>query len=173
VASVIFPPGVTVTADQGAPNTDVNRWPFYLSDGAAAQGVVANPLFIQLSDGAAAQGTLTNPLFAAPTSVCTSKAAVTLSASGATQVIAASAGKVVKVCHLSLSAETPVNVQVVEGTGANCVTGPANITGNYRSVLGMALDFGISPLTGSASQALCISLGTAVNVGGVITYVQN
>ena len=199
----------TVTANQGTPAVQANRWPVQLSDGANpqglvgnplynrlsdganpqglvgnplynrlsdganAQGVQANPLFIRLSDGTNPFGTSTNPLYAAASPTCTSKAVVTLTGAGATQVVALSAGKSIKVCHLSLSAESPVNVQVIEGTGANCVTGPANITGLYRSVLGMALDFGVSPLTGSSAQALCISLGTAVNVGGVLTYAQN
>jgi len=64
VATIIFPAGATVTANQGTANTAVNRWPFYLSDGANPQGVVANPLFGRLSDGAAAQGVVANPLFA-------------------------------------------------------------------------------------------------------------
>ncbi len=63
VATVVFGPGATVTADQGAPNTAGNRWPVYLSDGANPWGLVANPFFTRLSDGAAAQGTQTNPLF--------------------------------------------------------------------------------------------------------------
>ena len=63
VMSIIIPAGTVVTANQGAANTAVNRWPVYLSDGAAAQGVVANPFFTRLSDGAAAQGTQANPLF--------------------------------------------------------------------------------------------------------------
>jgi hypothetical protein len=149
--------------------------PFFtrLSDGANAQGTQANPLFGRLSDGTNPFGTSANPLFSSASPICSSKAVVTLTAAGATQVVAAVGGQTIRVCHVSLSTESPVNVQVVEGTGANCVTGPANVTGNYYSVLGMALDFGVSPLRGSASQALCISLGTAVNAGGVVTYVQN
>jgi hypothetical protein len=209
VATVIIPPITLGTVNQGTPNTNANRWPFYLSDGSAAQGIVTNPLFNRLSDGTNAQGvvanplfgrlsdgtnaqgvqanplftrlsdgtnpfgTSANPLFSSATPICTSKAIVALTGAGATQIIAAVGGKTIRVCHLSLSSESPVNVQVVEGTGASCATGPANVTGLYRSVLGMALDFNVSPLTGSASQALCISLGTAVNVGGVLTYAQN
>ena len=145
----------TVTANQGTPAVQANRWPVQLSDG-------ANPF-----------GTPTNPLYAAASPTCTNKAVVSLTGAGATQVVALSGTTRIKVCHLSLSAESPVNVQVIEGTGVNCATGPANITGIYRSVLGMALDFGISPLAGSSAQALCISLGAVVNVGGVLTYAQN
>lgn len=64
VATIVFPAGATVTANQGTANTAVNRWPVYLSDGAAAQGVVGNPFYNRLSDGAAAQGVVANPLFA-------------------------------------------------------------------------------------------------------------
>jgi hypothetical protein len=173
VSTVILSGLSTVTANQGTPAVQANRWPVQLSDGANPQGLVANPLFTRLSDGTNPFGTTTNPLYTAASPTCTNKATVTLTGAGAAQVVALSAGKSIKVCHLSLSAESPVDVQLVEGTGANCVTGPANVTGLYRSVLGMALDFGVSPLTGSASQALCISLGTAVNVGGVLTYAQN
>jgi hypothetical protein len=173
VSLVVLPAALTVTADQGAPNTDANRWPVYFSDGANPQGTQTNPLFARLSDGTNPFGTSTNPIYAIQGSLCTSKAVVTLSAAGATQVIAASLGKTIRICHVSLSAASPVNVQLIEGTGGACAAGTASLTGNYLSVLGMVLPFESNPLTGSASQALCVSLGAAVTAGGVITYVQN
>lgn len=53
-----------LTVPQGAAAAASGRWPVYLSDAAAAQGVVGNPLFVRLSDGSAAFGSATNPLHA-------------------------------------------------------------------------------------------------------------
>ena len=221
VASVLFPPGVTVTADQGEPNVAAKRWPFYLSDGANpqgvvgnplfnrlsdganAQGVVANPLFNRLSDGAAAQGVVANPLFArlsdgaaavgttanplvagqeyflgatsawTPAPACSSRAAITLAGAGTTEIVALSGATQIRICHISLSLSGSSNLTLVQGTGANCVTGPANVTGAYQSVLAVALDFdGRSLVTLAAGQALCITNSAAVTGGGVVVYTQ-
>lgn len=57
------------TVKQGEPAASAGRWPVFLSDGSAAQGLAASPLFVRLSDGTAAAGTAANPL---PTrAVCT------------------------------------------------------------------------------------------------------
>lgn len=203
VATIIFPGAVTVTADQGEPNVPAKRWPFYLSDGANPQGVVANPLFTRLSDGANAQGTQANPLFSrlsdgtnpigtntnplaagqelylgatgiwTPAPACTSRATITLAGAGTTEIVAASGALQIRVCHLSLSLTGATNITLVQGTGANCVTGPADVTGAYQNILGLALDLdGRSLVTLAASQALCITNSAAVNGGGFITYTQ-
>jgi len=174
-----------------------------LSDGAAAQGVVANPLFSRLSDGANAQGTQTNPLFGrlsdgtnpfgtnanpisagqelyngpsgiyTPLPACLSRAAITLAGAGTTEIIALSGALQIRICHLSLGLSGATNITVVQGTGANCATGPADITGAYQNILGLALDFeGRSIVTAGAGQAVCITNSAAVTGGGFVTYTQ-
>ena len=239
VATVILPPGITVTADQGLPAVQANRWPVFLSDGvnaqglvanpffnrlsdgAAAQGVVANPLFNRLSDGAAAQGVVANPLFArlsdgaaaqgtqanplfnrlsdgtnpvgttanplaagqeyflgatsawTPAPACNSRAAITIAGAGTTQIVALSGATQIRICHLSLSLTGATNITVVQGTGVNCVTGPADITGAYANILGLALDLdGRSLVTAAAGQAVCVTNSAAVTGGGFVTYTQ-
>lgn len=104
---------------------------------------------------------------------CTSRANITLSGSGSTQIVAASGATRIRVCHISISFASAVNFKLVEGTGANCATGPADITGLYNQIDSIALDFGSSsPLRSSASQALCANQSAAVAAGGVIVYAQ-
>ena len=229
LATVVLPPGaMTATADQGAPNTDANRWPVYLSDGANPVGTAANPFVVQgpAASGSAVSGnpvliggsdgtrvrnlftdsngvlrlasgtTVSDGLSATSakytggdfivamtgmkfngtgydrTMVCTSRAVINTAAAGNTEIIAASAGARIRVCHISLAAAAPVTVSLQEGTGAACATGTANVTGPYQSVQSWALDFDQNPLLGSASQALCLNLGAAVQVGGVVTYAR-
>lgn len=201
VATVILPAAVTVTADQGAPNTDANRWPVYLSDGAAAQGVVGNPFFTRLSDGAAAQGTQTNPLFGRLSDgtnpigtatnplaehpylwngtawvlqpVCNLSAVITIAGAGTLEIVALTPAQRIRVCHLSVAYSEATNMTVVEGTGVNCAGAPANLTGAYTNILGVALDLGDrSQLQTTAANALCITTSAGVTGGGVVTYAK-
>jgi hypothetical protein len=185
VATVIFPALAAVLANQGAAAAAAGRWPVYLSDGANPQGLVANPFYTRLSDGANPVGTTANPLATGneyylgagatwtPAPACTSRAAITLVGAGTTEIIAASGATSIRVCHLSLSAAGATNITLVQGTGVNCVTGPANVTGTYQNVLSMALPFeGRSLVTAGASQALCITSSAGVNAGGFVTYTQ-
>lgn len=183
--SVLIAPGGVVLANQGAPAVQANRWPVFLSDGAAAQGLVANPLFARLSDGAAAVGTTANPLGTGleyflgatstwtPAPACTQRATITLAGAGTTEIVAAAGVTAIRVCHLSLSLTGATNITLVEGTGANCAAAPTNVTGAYQNVLGLALDLGDRSLVATAaSQALCITNSAAVNGGGFIVYSQ-
>jgi hypothetical protein len=148
---VVLASGITIgTVNQGNPNTATNRWPVYLSDG-------TNP-----------QGALTNPLFSS--GVCNLSAPISLSLAGNTQVVALSAGQKVHVCHFSVSADTPVDIQLTSWTAAACTGASTALSGVYKSVWTMALDFP-APLTGPASGSLCVNLGTAVTTGGLLTYV--
>ena len=183
LASVVI---TSVTADQGAPNTAVNRWPFYLSDGATAQGTQTNPLFGRLSDGTNPIGTNGNPLAAGqelyngatglwtPTPACTSHAPITVTGAGTSVIVAASGATQIRVCHVSLALTGASNITLMQGTGAACAGGStANLTGAYQNILGLALDFeGRSLVTLSASQGMCIVNSAAVNGGGFVTYSQ-
>ena len=156
-----------VTAEQGAPNTAVNRWPVYLSDGTNPQGTTGNPLATGEEYYNGATGLWT------PVPACTSHAAITLAGAGTTQIVALSGATQIRVCHLSLGMNGATNITLVQGTGANCGTGTAGITGAYQNILGLALDFeGRSLVTGTAGNALCVTNSAAVTGGGFVTYAQ-
>lgn len=102
--------------------------------------------------------------------VCNSQAAVSLSAVGLTEIIPLIAGRTPRICHLSLSFQAAVDVQLSRGTGSNCATGTTAITGTYQDVLTLTLDFANGPLQGAAGEAVCVNLGAAVTGGGVVVY---
>ena len=104
--------------------------------------------------------------------ICGQSATITLAGAGATQIVGLAALQSIRVCHLSLSMQAPVDINLIRGTGANCVVGPANVTGVYSTVLALSLDFSLSPLIVTAANALCVNLGAAVSGGGVVTYAQ-
>lgn len=104
---------------------------------------------------------------------CGSQASFNLSGSGDTQIIAASGATVIRICHISFSTTAAEDVKVTRGTGANCATGTADVTGLYKNVSAMALDFGpFAPLTGAASGAICINQSVAQALGGIVMYDQ-
>ncbi len=143
VATIVFPAGVTVTADQGAPNTDANRWPVYLSDG-------TNPMACDLSAA----------IELAPAAV------------GANQIVALTAGQAIHVCGISFANSGAADVGLVQGTGANCAVGTAAVSGTYRNVLSMAVPFLLQPLRLTAGTALCLTSSAGVNIGGIVTYAK-
>jgi hypothetical protein len=103
-----------------------------------------------------------------------SRQAFTFTASGNTQIVAASGGLTIHVCGFFAYTDNATFLKLTQGTGSNCATGTADVTsfptGTSYSLLGMTIDF---PLYLSVSQALCVNSATAVNGGGVIVYVQN
>lgn len=108
-----------------------------------------------------------------PQFVCTSQAPISATGSGNTEIVALTAAQVIHVCHISLSAASGVAVKFTQGTGSNCGTGTADITGAYQNVTTLALDLQptASMRTGSGN-ALCINLGTGVVVGGFVVYAK-
>ena len=101
---------------------------------------------------------------------CPLSAVVTLAGIGTTQIVGLVAGQSIRVCHVSFSLTGPSAMTFVRGTGANCAAGTANLSGAYANVTAMALDFGVSPLTVAAGNALCVNLAAAVNAGGIVVY---
>jgi hypothetical protein len=154
VATLIVGPAATVTANQGTPAVQANRWP------------------VQLSDGVNPQGTFTNPLYTTPSTACTLSAAIELApaAVGSNQIVALTALKSIRVCSISFANSAAADIKLVQGTGANCVTGPANMTGTYRNVLSAAIGTQLDPLTTGVAQALCLNSSAGVNIGGVVLY---
>lgn len=104
---------------------------------------------------------------------CTNQALFNLSGVGDTQIIAASGATVIRICHISMSTVAPEDIKITQGTGVNCATGPADLTGLYKSVTAIALDFQpTAALRSAASQAVCINQSVAQATGGVVVYAQ-
>jgi hypothetical protein len=154
VASIIFPPAAAVTANQGTAGLITAPWP------------------VILSNGAAALGTLTNPLYTTPSTACTLSAIIELAPAGIgnQQIIALTALKSIRVCNISFASSAAADVKLTQGTGANCATGTANLTGTYRNVLSASIGTQLDPLTTASAQALCLNSSAGVNIGGVILY---
>ena len=132
--------------------------------GAAATGAApsGNPVYVAGLDG---NGNIIAPTF------CTLSAPVSLSASGLTQIVALGASKLIRICQIELNFASAVDFQLQQGTGANCGTGTANVTGVYKTVTGVNIEppAGVT-LNTASGQALCANLGAAVTGGGHILY---
>jgi hypothetical protein len=96
-------------------------------------------------------------------------AAVSLSSSGLTQIIAASSGNTTTIAHYSISFASSVSFQLEYGTGTNCGTGTTAITGVYQPLTAIAIDV---PFQVPASKAVCANLGAGVTGGGSIVFSQ-
>ncbi len=105
--------------------------------------------------------------------ICGSQAVFNLSGAGNTEIIALSGSTTIRICHLSLATTAAEDIKVTRGTGANCGTATADVTGLYKAVMALALDFGPqSALRGAASGAICINQSLASATGGVVIYAQ-
>lgn len=102
---------------------------------------------------------------------CTNQASFNLSGSGNTQIVALSSSKNIRVCHISFSTTATEDIKFTNGTGSNCASGTADVTGLYKSVQSMALDFrNTSPLIVPVSNALCINQSATQALGGIVIY---
>jgi hypothetical protein len=105
---------------------------------------------------------------------CTNRANIALTTIGLTRIITGTAAKKIHLCSLSMSFASPVDIQVVEGTQVMtaCDTGPTNMSGLYRSVVGF--DPNLSNLfaltEATAADDVCISMSASVNGGGTAIY---
>jgi len=107
-----------------------------------------------------------------------------ISALGAatTQIVAAAASQKIRVCSLIASdnSATQMTIKLVEGTGANCATGQASLTGtmlvNANTLAGysLVLPFGATGgfITLTAGDALCVTGTGAGSTDVTITYIQ-
>ena len=103
-------------------------------------------------------------------------AQINVSTATTTQIVAASPGQTIYVCQVSFSASgTTPTAQFVYGTGSNCGTGQATLTGIIAPTSGQYItsSFGGAMFSVPVSNALCItSTGTTPALGGWVTYVQ-
>lgn len=103
-----------------------------------------------------------------------------ISALGAatSQIVALVSGKKIRVCSINFgnTNATATNIKFVEGTGANCAVGQAQLTGNYV----VAASANLSPsmtasgplVTLTAGDALCATGSAAGAVDVTITFAQ-
>ena len=96
-----------------------------------------------------------------------------LTGAGPTTIITnTNASQAIYICHISLSLATAQSVQIHQGTGVNCATPTGNITGAYRNVSTIALDWGwwSAPRADYGSN-VCVTFGGApTNADGIVTY---
>lgn len=104
---------------------------------------------------------------------CDQSAAVSISGSGETQIVAASSGKSVRICSLDFANSAVSNFTIEEGTGTNCGTSTTALTGTYQNVLTYSKDYGSrSPLVGGSGDAICLNFASSVTAGGSVVYAQ-
>jgi hypothetical protein len=104
---------------------------------------------------------------------CGSQQIISFTASGNTQIVPLSGSNQVRICHISFSDTATSNIKLTQGTGVNCGTGTADLTGVYQNVVNLALDFGSSsPLVAGAGNAVCINSSATVTGGGEVIYAQ-
>lgn len=107
---------------------------------------------------------------------CPSTAVVNVSAAATTEIVALTAAKTIRVCSFAITVDTAATTaKFVYGTGTNCGSGTADITGAMRFVDegGMALS---APAGGSlfrtaSANALCLTAATGA-VTGFVTYAK-
>lgn len=100
---------------------------------------------------------------------CVNQSAITLTGAGDTEIIAAASGRAVRVCELYLAAASAEDVKLTQGTGTNCGTGTANITGLFRQVTALNINSS-NGIRGSSGSAICVNQSGAINAGGVVIY---
>ena len=102
---------------------------------------------------------------------CTNSVVINTSSSGSTELVALTASQIIRVCHFTIVAASPVTVTLNYGTGSACGTGTTALTGAMTSITTIDTDFR-GELRTPASNALCLNLGTAVSTQGVMTYAK-
>lgn len=105
--------------------------------------------------------------------VCSSFAAVSVTAGNTTQIVALSASTVIRVCNFYGSISADGSFAMVSGTGSNCGT-PANSTGDILAKTNTPINLGNGAAAiyrGTAGGEFCVKATTG-NVVGYITYAQ-
>lgn len=102
---------------------------------------------------------------------CNATKAGTVTASGATEVLAAVASKSYRVCAFRVSTTPAVGLTLSQGTGTNCGTATTNLSLSFLGVTNVVLEPGASAAyKGVVANAVCITLGTAQTVNYDISY---
>ena len=173
---------ISAVGAAGTINATLNGWrdnAASIGGGGASSGC-PNPCPVEgvTATGAAAteppvlNGALDGSANKAPLILGTKSATVSLTASGLTQLIALSGTTVIRLSHISVAFASAVDFQLEYGTGSACATGTTALTGTYKSILTVALDFDLDPLLIPAGDALCANLGASVTGGGLVKFAQ-
>lgn len=102
---------------------------------------------------------------------CNAQQAVTLAASGNTQIIAHSGTNRTLICFIQVSWAAGLDVQLQSGTGGTCGSGTANITGLMKNVATWtAGTTPFSPIVIAAGQDTCVNDSTNSAGGGIVIY---
>jgi hypothetical protein len=103
---------------------------------------------------------------------CPNQALFNLSGSGNTEIIPLSGSLVPYICSIYFSTTASEDVKLVVGTGANCAGAPADLSGLFKSILGLALDPNSAngPIRGVAANAICLNQSAVQALGGIVTY---
>ena len=109
--------------------------------------------------------------------VCDSSAVINATASGFTEIVAASSGKSVYVCGFSMMSNGTANVKLATGTKTStaCDTSEADRTGAYPLIAqtGLSQGSGVGYLFKSTSGGeVCVNLNATATVAGLLTYSQ-
>lgn len=105
---------------------------------------------------------------------CTNQASATVTAAATTQVVALAASQVIRVCSFSVGMSASGTAKFVQGTGANCGTGTADITPATNITSGNVWAIGngeASVLRTGSGNALCVTAATG-NAQVFVTYAQ-
>jgi hypothetical protein len=100
---------------------------------------------------------------AAAPAACNQQAPITISASGTSTIATPTGGSALRICKITFSSSTPVNVTFYGGASA--------ITGTFQQVSTFAFDFE-GQLTTGAGNAFGINLSATATLGGVVTFYQ-
>ena len=100
---------------------------------------------------------------------------VSTASSGNVELVPLVAGERVYVCGYTIMGGGTVAVQLVSGTGTACATDETDLTGAYpllaQTVVTVPNAGAIQTKT-AAGEALCVELGGAVAIEGMVSYVQ-
>jgi len=108
-------------------------------------------------------------------SSCDSSAVVNVAAGATTELVSLTASRSVRVCGFAITADTAASTaKFVQGTGTNCGTGTADLTG--AMAMGVASNVTLGSGLGelfktTAGNALCLAAVTGT-ITGVVTYAK-
>jgi uncharacterized protein (AIM24 family) len=166
--------GVAVTMGNGASGTGVQRVTL-ASDSTGQVAIASMPN--EGKQTAANSISVTTDTDTAPCADASqvNSVAITTATSGNVQLVALSGSTVIYVCGYNAIATGTVAIQFINGTGTACATGETDETGAYplTAQAGLAVsNGGHVQFKTDAGDALCIELSAAIQVDGLVTYVQ-
>lgn len=97
--------------------------------------------------------------------------AISVTGTGATEVIPATSGQIIRICKIQFAGDTATGLRFVQGGGTNCGTGTTNVSGVFANTTALAFDYDGSLIL-SSGNAFCLSSSVASAIGGLVTYVK-